>query len=118
MRKNKKKGFTLIEIVIVLSILGILTGIAIPRYLGYTETAKEEVCCANCKAIERAYEAYLLMEELEHTNELFNQYLQENGKNICPEGGVLSYLEDEVHCSIHNPVGESGDEEEGPVPFL
>ena len=36
---RKSQGFTLIEIVVVLAVLGILSLIAIPRYAGFTDQA-------------------------------------------------------------------------------
>jgi len=39
-KQEKKKGFTLIELIVVIAILAILAAIAVPNFIGITDTAR------------------------------------------------------------------------------
>ncbi|MDU5527002.1 MAG: prepilin-type N-terminal cleavage/methylation domain-containing protein [Finegoldia magna] len=56
--KNKKKGFTLLELLVVLAILAILIAIAVPVYKGQKEKAAITAHNANVRVLETALESY------------------------------------------------------------
>lgn len=53
-RAQDQKGFTLVELMVVVVILGILVAIAVPLYNVQTEKAKTTTCQANQRIIESA----------------------------------------------------------------
>jgi prepilin-type N-terminal cleavage/methylation domain-containing protein len=56
--KKNQSGFTLIELIVVIAILGILAGIAIPRFSGTTKSAKVEVDNANLSMLNKSTQVY------------------------------------------------------------
>ena len=62
---KKKEGFTLIELMIVVAIIGILAAIAIPAFINYVKRSKTSEAASNLKALFTGAAAYY---EEEHTS--------------------------------------------------
>jgi len=57
-RLLRKPGFTLVEVMIVVSIVGILAALAIPKFIRAGEITKENICAVNIRDIEGALNRY------------------------------------------------------------
>ncbi|MDV3429050.1 MAG: type II secretion system GspH family protein, partial [Bacillota bacterium] len=58
MKKNtKKKGFTLIELIVVIAILGILAAVLIPKFAGFTDKAKSTQALVDAKQFATAMDS-------------------------------------------------------------
>lgn len=57
--RNSKKGFTLIEVMVVVAIIAILAAVAIPAYLSYRDDAKREVAKSSFSAVMESYNGYV-----------------------------------------------------------
>jgi len=74
-----KKGFTLIELMIVVAIIGILAAIAIPNFIKFQSRAKQSEVKANLKALFTAQKAYF-QEKDTYSNQM-------QGIGFAPERG-------------------------------
>ena len=57
---KKSRGFTLVEIMIVVLIIGILMAIAVPNFIKARETSRRNSCIANLKQIDSAKEQWAM----------------------------------------------------------
>lgn len=55
---RNKKGFTLVELIVVMAVLAIISAIAVPRFLGVQEKAKEDADYSTGVMIAKAAELY------------------------------------------------------------
>lgn len=94
----KKNAFTLVEILIIVAILGLLAGIAVPNLMKAREGAEENACKGNMAMIEAAIEQWALDEHKTSGTTIVSgaqtggwyDYLRD-GLPDCPTGGVYSY---------------------------
>ena len=87
---NKKKGFTLIELVAVMAIIAILSAAFIPRFGNYITQAKKVSILNEAKSIVTAYESVKYKSTTKNENETIGSDLQ--GDNLPIEKDSLKKL--------------------------
>ena len=70
-KKTNKKGFSLVELMIVVVILGILIAVAVPLYGALTENARAKTCGSNQKTVKTAFSKWVLNEPGRDAGDLF-----------------------------------------------
>ena len=127
--RSKAFGFTLIEIVMVLVLLGILSAVAVPKYFDLQKEAQAKACQHNRGVVLSAIHMQMSAAKIADDSQLFDdssvdkatksaqKVLEEDfsdkQQNLCPSGGTFSAAavktsdgnyEYHVFCNKHAPV--------------
>src|SRR5437899_4572676 len=90
--KSRKAGFTLVEIMIVVAIIGLLAAIAIPNFIKARTTAQTNACINNLRQTNGAIETWALenrkvLGDVVADADIFGAALYIKTKPQCPAGG-------------------------------
>ena len=108
MKKRMKKGFTLVEIMIVVAIIAILAAVAIPNFLTYRKTSQMNACISNLKQIQSAVEqAKMRGVKTPDWGDIVGPTLFIKVTPTCPAGGSYTLPADDTS----EPTCDGGDGE-------
>jgi prepilin-type N-terminal cleavage/methylation domain-containing protein len=93
--KSRPSGFTLVEIMIVVAIIGLLAAIAIPNFVKARTASQTSACIANLKQIQGAIATWALEAKKTSsasvvTAQLFGAANYIKVKPSCPAGGAYT----------------------------
>ena len=110
-KRKSNKGFTLIELIVVIAIIAILSLLLVPRFLGFTESAKVSADKAACATIEKGVMTLLATGEIVYskTTPLTNTIQLDStgatiGATITLATGVTGTVKDKVQALVGDSV--------------
>jgi general secretion pathway protein G len=95
---RRRAGFTLVELVVVIMIIGILAAIAAPKIFSTSQTANQNAARANLRVIRDALDTYAANNAGQYPaanllvsgNNAFTQYLRNGIFPSCPLPGITN----------------------------
>lgn len=108
---DRRRGFTLVEIMIVVLIIGVLMSIAVPSFIQARQSGRKSSCLANLKAIETAKEQWAMDNKKANgdtvtiTN-LVGLTLYIKSTPSCPEAGTytVNNIGTAPTCTVSNHI--------------
>lgn len=114
-KSNKRQGFTLVELIVVIVIILILSAVLVPQVLRYITRAQKAVCAENKHVVYLHSAAAYTDGTYSTLEEAFNS-LYDNEKESCPSGGTYTIVmaddgySGQIICSVHDDNDNDGND--------
>ena len=112
-KQNRKSGFTLVEIMIVVAIIGLLAAIAIPNFVKARTGAQKNACIATLSQLDGAKENWAMENKKTEgtattgSETAIDAFLRK--APVCPGGGSFTYgaVGTSPTCSLGSSAGHT-----------
>lgn len=113
MKKSNKKGFTLVELVVVIAIIGVLAAILVPSMMGYVKKSRLKTANSNAKTAYNSVATFVADQETKGTPVTFSSLTKHkidcvNGKASAGDGEKKETVEDKLAKVVKNALSDNG----------